>query len=157
MSQSFNSGNTGGAGTGGNGSHRQEQRQVLTITFKNKCGRQEIRGTILTVLRFIILSLFTQIGIVFRLGAATWFTFFDNVFSNDSALFVNLPLNCFSCFMMGVLCSGDRLMEISGTRFTPPHLQQELQQTMQEEANDEAADAASGVGSALDDGTGDGR
>jgi fluoride ion exporter CrcB/FEX len=156
--QSFNSGNTGGgSGTSGNGSHRQQQRQVFDDHFQ-----EQVQDDKKYVERFwtvyddiIILSLFTQIGIVFRLGAATWFTFFDNVFSNDSALFVNLPLNCFSCFMMGVLCSGDRLMEIISTRFTPPHLQQELQQTMQEEANDGAADAASGVGSALDDGTGD--
>ena len=65
----------------------------------------------------IILSLFTQVGIVARLGVSTWFTFFDGgVFSNDSPLFVNLPLNCLSCFLMGLLASGASLMEIIATR-----------------------------------------
>ena len=64
----------------------------------------------------IILSLFTQVGIVARLGVSTWFTFFDGVFSNDSPLFVNLPLNCLSCFLLGLLCSGASLMEIIMTR-----------------------------------------
>jgi len=74
----------------------------------------------------LILSLFTQLGILFRLGASFWFSVFDNVFSADSALFVNLPLNCLSCFLMGILCSGENLMEIVGTRFSPPRLQQQL-------------------------------
>jgi len=74
----------------------------------------------------LILSLFTQVGIVFRLASSTWFTFFDQVFSADSALFVNLPLNALSCFLMGALCSGERLMEIIATRFSPPHLQQSI-------------------------------
>ena len=74
----------------------------------------------------IALAIFTQIGILARLGVSTWFTYFDGVFSADSALFVNLPLNSLSCFLMGLLCSGDRLMEIISTRFTPPHLQQDL-------------------------------
>ena len=74
----------------------------------------------------LILSLFTQLGIVFRLASATWFEVFDNVFSQDSALFVNLPLNCLACFFMGLLCSGERLMEIISTRFSPPALQQDL-------------------------------
>jgi fluoride ion exporter CrcB/FEX len=72
----------------------------------------------------LILSLFTQLGIVFRLGASTWFANFDNVFNSDSPLFVVLPLNCLSCFLMGMLCSGERLMEIIHTRFSPPRLQQ---------------------------------
>ena len=74
----------------------------------------------------VILSLFTQVGIVARLGVATWFTFFEGVFSNDSALFVNLPLNCLSCFLMGMLGSGESLMEIIATRFSPPRSQQAL-------------------------------
>jgi fluoride ion exporter CrcB/FEX len=75
----------------------------------------------------IMLSLFTQLGIVARLGVSTWFTFFEGVFSNDSPLFVNLPLNCLSCFLMGMLSSGESLMEIVATRFSPPRLQQALQ------------------------------
>lgn len=74
----------------------------------------------------IILSLFTQIGILCRLGMANWFKIFDGVFHSESALFTNLPLNCCSCFLMGILCSGESLMEIIGTRFTPPRLQQDL-------------------------------
>lgn len=74
----------------------------------------------------IILSLFTQVGIVARLAVSTWFTFFDGVFSNDSPLFVNLPLNCLSCFLLGMLASGESLMEIIATRFSPPRLQQAL-------------------------------
>ena len=81
----------------------------------------------------IILAIMTQVGIVFRLASATWFAIFDDVFSNDSALFVNLPLNCLSCFLMGLLCSGDRLMEIVVTRFSPPRLQIELQRQRQQE------------------------
>jgi hypothetical protein len=42
----------------------------------------------------IFISLFTQLGMVFRLAAAKWFSVFDNTFRPDSALFVNLPLNC---------------------------------------------------------------
>lgn len=74
----------------------------------------------------LILSIFTQLGIVFRLASSSWFTIFDGVFSNDSALFVNLPLNCLSCFIMGVLCSGERLMEIIATRFSPPRSQHDI-------------------------------
>ena len=80
----------------------------------------------------LILSIFTQLGIVFRIAIAIWFTWFDGVFSNDSALFVNLPLNCLSCFLMGVLCSGERLMEIITTRFSPPHTQQTIVQRAEE-------------------------
>lgn len=80
----------------------------------------------------IILSLFTQLGILCRLGMASWLRIFDGVFQNDSALFTNLPLNCFSCFVMGILCSGESLMQIIGTRFTPPRLQQELHREVSE-------------------------
>jgi fluoride ion exporter CrcB/FEX len=76
----------------------------------------------------VILSIFTQLGILFRLAFSTWFTFIDSVFSNDTALFTTLPLNCFSCFVLGLLCSGDTLMEVIVTRFTPTRTQQEIQQ-----------------------------
>jgi hypothetical protein len=79
----------------------------------------------------LILSLFTQIGILCRLGAAYWFRYFDDVFHADSALFTNLPLNCLSCFVLGTLCSGESLMEIIHTRFTPPRLQQDLHREAQ--------------------------
>lgn len=74
----------------------------------------------------IILSLFTQVGILCRLGAASFFRYFDGVFHSGSALFTNLPLNCLSCFVMGMLCSGESLMQIIHTRFSPPRLQQDL-------------------------------
>ena len=55
----------------------------------------------------IILSLFAIFGIVFRLMSAAWFKWqWGVVFSEDSALSTNLPLNCWSCFLMGLLCSG---------------------------------------------------
>ena len=83
----------------------------------------------------IILSLFTQIGVVARLAASAWFTFFDGVFHNDSPLFTNLPLNCLSCFLLGLLGSGDRLMETITTRFTPRQLQQRITVTSNNNIN----------------------
>ena len=74
----------------------------------------------------LILSIFTQLGIVFRVAMAIWFKYFDDVFSNESALFVNLPLNCLSCFFMGLLCPGERLMETISTRFSPTETQQTI-------------------------------
>jgi fluoride ion exporter CrcB/FEX len=74
----------------------------------------------------IIMAIFTQIGIVFRLAAAMFFDIFNDVFSNDSPLFVNLPLNCLSCFIFGALCSGEQLMEVIATRFSPARSQQEI-------------------------------
>jgi fluoride ion exporter CrcB/FEX len=82
----------------------------------------------------LILSIFTQLGIVFRLASSTWFTIFDDVFSNDSPLFVNLPLNCLSCFLMGLFCSGERLMQIIMTRFSPPRLQHEMQDRLRDDS-----------------------
>jgi fluoride ion exporter CrcB/FEX len=76
----------------------------------------------------IFISLFTQLGMVFRLAAASWFAFFDGTFSSDSALFVNLPLNCLGSFLMGFFCDGPSLMSTVETRFTPHSLQQEIQQ-----------------------------
>jgi fluoride ion exporter CrcB/FEX len=154
--QAFSTGGSGSSGgVGVSPRHHQQQRQVFDDHFQEQvdADKKYVERFWTVYDDIIILSLFTQIGIVFRLGAATWFTFFDNVFSNDSALFVNLPLNCFSCFMMGILCSGDRLMEIISTRFTPPHLQQNLQLNLHEKehGNDGAADIAVGVGGASDD------
>lgn len=55
----------------------------------------------------IILSLFSMFGIVFRIFSATWFRMeLGVVFSEDSALGTNLPLNCCSCFLLGLFCSG---------------------------------------------------
>ena len=67
----------------------------------------------------IIISLFTQFGIVLRLCAANWFRYVDSTFRYDDALFVSLPLNCLSCWMMGFISSGDDLMDVIQTRFTP--------------------------------------
>lgn len=76
----------------------------------------------------IFISLFTQLGMVFRLAAANWFKFFDGTFRSDSALFVNLPLNCLASLLMGFFGSGPSLMSIIESRFTPCSLQQEIQQ-----------------------------
>jgi fluoride ion exporter CrcB/FEX len=93
----------------------------------------------------VILSLFTMIGILFRLATATYFTFFDSVFSNDTALFENLPLNCLSCFIMGLLCSGERLMEIVATRFTPSRLQHDVVRDDMEEDEEDDEDNTENV------------
>ena len=77
----------------------------------------------------IFISLFTQLGMVFRLAAAKWFSVFDNTFRTDSALFVNLPLNCLASFLMGFFCDGPSLMSIVETRFTPQDLQHAIQDT----------------------------
>eukprot|EP00547_Thalassionema_nitzschioides_P005435 CAMPEP_0194202362 /NCGR_PEP_ID=MMETSP0156-20130528/2404_1 /TAXON_ID=33649 /ORGANISM="Thalassionema nitzschioides, Strain L26-B" /LENGTH=643 /DNA_ID=CAMNT_0038927833 /DNA_START=92 /DNA_END=2023 /DNA_ORIENTATION=- len=74
----------------------------------------------------IMLSIFTQLGILFRLGASSWFSIFDGTFRSDSALFVNLPLNSLSCFLMGALSSGSDMMSIIETRFTPTKRQDEV-------------------------------
>jgi len=79
----------------------------------------------------LILSIFTQVGIVFRLASSSWMANFDGVFRSDSALFVNLPLNCLSCFVLGMLGSGERLLEIIHTRFAPPRTQQAMVQQQQ--------------------------
>jgi len=61
----------------------------------------------------IILSIFSIFGIAFRLLGASWFRLGLNfVFSEDSALGTNLPLNIVSCFLMGLLCSGRESMPI---------------------------------------------
>ncbi len=88
----------------------------------------------------LILSLFTQIGILCRLGAAYGFRYFDSVFHSDSALFTNLPLNCLSCFVMGLLCSGESLMQIIETRFTPPRLQFDLHKEAVQQLGDPRED-----------------
>ncbi len=55
----------------------------------------------------IILSICSIVGIVFRMLSAKWFRLeMGSVFSEDSALGTNLPLNVCSCFLMGLLCSG---------------------------------------------------
>lgn len=65
----------------------------------------------------IILSIFSLLGILFRLMAASFFHKFDDVFNEKSALFTNLPLNCLSCFIMGIFSSGEDAAKIIFTRF----------------------------------------
>ena len=61
----------------------------------------------------IILSICSIVGIAFRMMSATWFRMeLGAVFSEDSALGTNLPLNIWSCFLMGLLCSGRETMGI---------------------------------------------
>lgn len=132
-------GNAAGGGGGGSGSGSGDNGNTIHAVMNENFDQQEEEDDMF-VIEFwrtyddiIVLALFTQIGILARLGVSTWFTYFDTVFSADSALFVTLPLNSLSCFLMGLLCSGDRLMEIISTRFTPPHLQQDLFQHGDEE------------------------
>jgi hypothetical protein len=55
----------------------------------------------------IMLSICSVVGIVIRMMSATWFRLkIGAVFSEDSALGTNLPLNVWSCFLLGLLCSG---------------------------------------------------
>ena len=55
----------------------------------------------------IMLSICSVVGIVIRMMSATWFRLeLGAVFSEDSALGTNLPLNVWSCFLLGLLCSG---------------------------------------------------
>ena len=61
----------------------------------------------------IILSICSIFGIAFRLIGASWFRLELNfIFSEDSALGTNLPLNLLSCFLMGLLCRGRESMPI---------------------------------------------
>ena len=74
----------------------------------------------------IMLSMFTQLGVVARLAVSTCFTYFDGIFRESSPLFTVLPMNCFSCFVLGLLGSGERLMEVITTRFSSKRLQQRI-------------------------------
>ena len=60
----------------------------------------------------IILSLFSILGVLCRLASAKYFSVFGNDSADDTALFTTLPLNCLSCGIMGLLCSGQELMQI---------------------------------------------
>ena len=64
----------------------------------------------------IILSIFGILGILFRILASSFFRMFDDAFNENSALFTNLPMNCLSCFIMGLLCSGEDAMKILYSR-----------------------------------------
>lgn len=113
-----------------NNSNNNGNNTAFTNDFgdMNDPDVQFVHGFWTTFDDILILSIFTQLGIVFRLASSTWFTFFDGVFSSGSALFVNLPLNCLSCFFMGLLSSGELLLDsviassstsASFTRFSP--------------------------------------
>ena len=64
----------------------------------------------------IILSIFGILGILFRILASSFFRMFGDAFNENSALFTNLPMNCLSCFIMGLLCSGGDAMKILYSR-----------------------------------------
>ena len=127
---------------------RQDSQQTPSSTTEEDTNlieqdredREYVEGFWTAYDEIIILSLFTQIGILCRLGVASWFQIFDAVFRADRALFTNLPLNCLSCFAMGLLCSGESLMQIISTRFTPPRLQHDLHREAQEASEDEDDD-----------------
>ena len=58
----------------------------------------------------VILSIFGILGILFRILASSWFRMFDDAFNENSAM------NCLSCFIMGLLCSGEEAIKILYTR-----------------------------------------
>ena len=65
----------------------------------------------------IMLSICSVVGIFIRMMSATWFRLeLGAVFSEDSALGTNLPLNVWSCFLLGLLCSGRDAMGIVHSR-----------------------------------------
>jgi len=63
----------------------------------------------------IFLSLASQFGILFRIISSSLMSI-SSVFSTNSALFTNLPLNCLSCFLMGLFCSGEEAWKFVSTR-----------------------------------------
>jgi len=96
-----------------NEQHQQQQQQQqqsqptnnnLQITTQETLMMQQFWRTYDTI---IILSIFAVFSIMFRMMSATWFRMeLGVVFSEDSALGTTLPLNIWSCFLMGLLCSG---------------------------------------------------
>ena len=109
-----------GVAASGDGSLRQPhhaRQQPLTPSTPNEGGapdrpptagdsalRQQFWRTYDTI---IILSICAVGGIAFRMASAAWFRLeLGAVFSADSALGGTLPLNVWSCFLMGLLCSG---------------------------------------------------
>ena len=100
-----------------NEQQQQQQQQLPSILFdKTTDGTNNHDNTnnMLLLQKFwrtydtlIILSICSIVGIVFRMLSAKWFRLeMGSVFSEDSALGTNLPLNVWSCFLMGLLCSG---------------------------------------------------
>ena len=130
-------GNGDGGGGGGNNSVLEENENDTAAAAQEKQDEAFVQKFWTAYDEILILSLFTQVGILFRLAAAYGFRYFDSVFHSDSALFTNLPLNCLSCFLMGLLCSGESSMEIILTRFTPPRLQQDLHREATQYQEDE--------------------
>ncbi|KAL7542587.1 hypothetical protein ACHAXR_012335 [Thalassiosira sp. AJA248-18] len=98
--------------------YNSQQQQQSTTTSNNEESKtaqdthllQQFWRTYDTI---IILSIFAVFGIMVRMMSATWFRMeLGVVFSEDSALGTNLPLNIWSCFLMGLLCSGREAMGI---------------------------------------------
>mmetsp|Transcript_20750 Transcript_20750/g.45023 ORF Transcript_20750/g.45023 Transcript_20750/m.45023 type:complete len:814 (-) Transcript_20750:52-2493(-) len=99
--------------------NNQQQQQSQSTTTSHEEERTTAQDMFLlqkfwrTYDTIIILSIFAVFGIVFRMMSATWFRKkLGSVFSEDSALGTNLPLNIWSCFLMGLLCSGREAMGI---------------------------------------------
>jgi hypothetical protein len=84
-----------------------EQSQQQPVEQPQSPRQSQLKSFWRTYDDIVILSLFSICGIVFRIFSATWFrSELGVVFSEDSALGTNLPLNCCSCFLLGLLCSG---------------------------------------------------
>lgn len=94
------------------------QSQINSERSYSKEEREIIQRFWNTYDEIIILSIFSMLGIVFRIFAANFFSRFDDVFNERSALFTNLPLNCLSCFLMGLLCRGEDAMKTIDVRYS---------------------------------------
>jgi fluoride ion exporter CrcB/FEX len=64
--------------------------------------------------QIVMISLGSILGILARVFASQFFqwTHEYTVFRPHSVLFTSLPLNCLSCFILGLLCSGEDAMNI---------------------------------------------
>jgi len=64
--------------------------------------------------QIVMISLGSILGILCRVFASQFFTWTHeySVFRPHSVLFTSLPLNCLSCFLLGIFCSGEEAMGI---------------------------------------------
>ena len=64
--------------------------------------------------QIVMISLGSILGILCRVFASQFFTWTHeySVFRPHSVLFTSLPLNCLSCFLLGLFCSGEEAMGI---------------------------------------------
>jgi hypothetical protein len=78
--------------------------------------------------QIVMISLGSILGILARVFASQFFQWTQGytVFRPHSVLFSSLPLNCLSCFILGLLCSGEDAMNII-LRTASPESQEQRQ------------------------------